>query len=84
MATVYGDGVFGMVSESALGMYANDFSMDLSADTETMAGEGSDDIGLAVFNEGSGTFSLTGFQKSTGTIGVRLVRQLRSPMLRVI
>jgi hypothetical protein len=71
MAKVYGDGVFGISSESGVAMYGNDFSFELTSETAEMPGEGGDDVGLAVFNE-AGTWSLSGFQRSTGTIGGEL------------
>ena len=68
MAKVYGSGSFGISSEASLGMYANDFSFELSASTESMAGDTGNDVGFAVFNE-TGTFTLTGFLNTGSTLG---------------
>ena len=68
MAKVFGSGEFGISSESALGMYAGDFSFDLTGNVEKMAGDTGNSIGVAVFDE-EGTWSLTGFFVSGGTLG---------------
>jgi hypothetical protein len=63
MATVYGDSVWGITAET--GMYAQSFDFDLNIDEEWLPDEDGDEVAGALFNE-KGTFTLNGFEKSSG------------------
>lgn len=63
-ATVYGDITWGMAAEN--GLYAQSVDVDYGVGEFFVSGEDGDDEGGATFNE-SATFSLSGFEKTSGT-----------------
>lgn len=72
MATVYGDTVWAMASET--GLRAQSYDMDLTVDEVYVPDEDGDDVAGAIFNE-RGSWTLTGFETSggfSGTLGAAI------------